>query len=140
MSKITNWTPTVCRDVADEITASLTAIEEKYGIKIKRKGGGSYDGGSFTFKLEACTTSTDGQVNSKEATDFKRQATFYGLKPEYLEQEVILSGERVKIIGLSTRSRKYPILGTRLRDGKTYKYTSLGVQNAFKLKEMTESS
>jgi len=129
MTKITKWTPKVCSQISNEIVASLKEIEEKYGEKIQSKGG-RYGSTSYTLKLEVATLSSDGTALTQEANDFKAMASTYGLKPEYLDQEVMINGETVRIIGLKSRSHKYPILGEQ-RDGRTYKYPVDTIKVAF---------
>ena len=88
----------------------------------------SSDGDSCTVKLVVSKPGAE----SKEAKDFRAGAELYGLKPEHLGAEVTVNGKRLKIDGVSVRSRKYPILATEVESGKRFKYTSDGIARALK--------
>jgi hypothetical protein len=114
-----------------EMDEALAKIGARHGVSFNL-GSMRYDGdGSrFTVKTECLRRSEDGTVETKEAKDFTRLAHLYGLKPEHLGVTVTMGGEHYRISGLSTRSRKYPILAMRLKDGKTYKFTEPSIVSA----------
>lgn len=130
--KITQWNSKLCNLVSKEIAESLSEIEEKYGVVITAKGG-SYSHSAYTMKLEVATTSSDGEANTKEASDFKMYALAYGFKQEHLNEEVIVNGSKVIIKGLKPRSHKYPVIGEK-NNGERYKYTAETIKNALRIK------
>lgn len=114
------------RTMSTDIEAALKEVAKKHDVELK-VGGGSWDDSTFSFKLEGGIIKSDGSVVTKESEDFKARATFYGLKPEHLGKVIKIDGERYEITGLSTRSRKYPIIVKRVRDGKPFKLTQVDV-------------
>lgn len=109
-------------EVLRERLSELQDIEKEYGIKISL-GNCTYSDSNATFKLEVSDIGDNGEVMTKEAEDFKRRASLYGLSPKDLGRVIKdpLSGEEYTIIGLKTRSTKYPILA-KGKNGKTYKF------------------
>ena len=111
------------------MAASLAAIESQYGIKIT-VGNARFLADNATFKIEMATIGTAGVANTRERDAFKREAVLYGLKPDDLDKEITYGGQRYIIKGLNTRRSKYPIVATRVRDGKTILLTVDGVKSA----------
>ena len=116
---------TACKTLRDEMNKVLEPLGKKLGVVIKT-GNASYDGGGnyATFKVNINTVSKDGNVVTKEASAFINNAVYYGLKPEHLNQTFSdWNGEKFEIVGLATRSHKYPILAKN-NMGKTFKFES----------------
>jgi len=113
------------------MAASLAAIESQYGIKIT-VGNARFLADNATFKIEMATIGTAGVANTRERDAFKREAVLYGLKPTDLDKEIGygFGNDRYIIKGLNTRRSKYPIVATRVRDGKTILLTVSGVKSA----------
>lgn len=119
--KITAFDKPSCRVLRIAVEAKLQEVAKEFGIAIKT-GHGTFMASNFNFKVEACVVANDGTVLSKEAEDFKRYATSYGLEASDLGKEFELRLETYKIKGLSSRSTKFPIFATKLSDAKTYKF------------------
>lgn len=120
LKKVKEWNKPECRRVTEEVNKALSDVGRKLGINIQREGGGRYDSSTFTFKVECSLIGADGEVRSKEAEDFKRFATSYGLKPDHFGKTFkTWDGEEFTICGLNTRARKNPI-HAKNRRGKTY--------------------
>jgi hypothetical protein len=111
------------------MTAALASVEAQYGIKIV-VGNARFLPDNATFKIELATVGTAGVANTRERDTFKRDAFLYGLKPEDLDKEIEYAGQRYIIKGLNTRRSKYPIVATRVRDGRTILLTVTGVKSA----------
>jgi hypothetical protein len=106
--------------LATEIEEAVQSVAKKHGIQIKR-GRGVYGGSNASLKLELAVVGKGGQAQTREAEDFKRYASVYGLKAENLGAEFTdFDGEVYTITGLKPRSRKYPILVERV-DGMGFK-------------------
>lgn len=117
-----------CRLLSQAIEKALQPIADEHGISIKM-GRGTYGDMNATLKIEIAVKGEGGEVISKDAEALKRyQGMVFG--GDVLNKVVTLNGEQVKIIGYKPRSSKYPVLGTRLKDGKTYKYTEQSVKRA----------
>jgi hypothetical protein len=105
---------------------AIAEVAKKHGIVI-RLGNIRYDSVKATSKVEfAVTTAPDGTTtaNSQEAlraADFSRYAASFGLKPDQYGAIIKHGRESYKLVGFSPRSTRFPILATRLSDGKTFK-------------------
>ncbi len=108
----------------------LEVVADTHGIVLKL-GSGTFTPGHATFKLEISTVGESGEVNTKEADDFKRCAHLYGLKPEHLGQTFFQGGREFVVVGCKPRSSSYPILAKNAINGKTYKLSAKDVARVF---------
>jgi hypothetical protein len=70
----------------------------------------------------------NGIVASKEASDFKRLASKYGLSPDDLGKEFVgVNGKKFKLLGCKPRSSKYPLVAEEVGSGKKFKLTTAAV-------------
>jgi hypothetical protein len=116
------------RDLRERIQAKLDAISKEIGFSMKI-GSGRYMENNVVFKLDCGKIGANGQADSTEAVDFRRLASYFGLKPEDLGREFTLRGKRYTIIGAKPRSRKSPILVKR-SDGPVFKFDTYAVKIA----------
>ena len=111
------------RTIMDECEEALTAIAEKHGLTLDRKGR-TYRRDSlpvmFQFLIEELDA--DGNAMGAGAKDFIKHASLYGLKEDDFGAEFHSNGELFRITGFKPRARKYPVLAEKVRDGKTYKF------------------
>ena len=108
--------------VGQKIEAALKSVGEELGMQIRARGG-SYSATACQIKLEVSELSDNGTAQTPERIAFIEQAKYYGLVPEDLDAEFTAQdGTTYKIIGLSPRNRKYPIVAARQSDGKLYKF------------------
>ena len=105
---------------------ALRELGEKHGITIA-VGRGSYGGETGTLKLELATLGENGEVESPAAKDFKAHAELFGLKATDLGRRFVSNGSEFVISGLKPRNRKYPIIATKVSDGKTFKFSEDGM-------------
>ena len=71
------------------------------------------------------------QGENRLIVDWKRQCTWYGLKPEWLNQSFQDNrGETMTIIGLDVKKKKYPVIVEC--NGRQYKLTTEQVKKRMK--------
>jgi hypothetical protein len=101
---------------------ALATVAKEFGLKIST-GSCSYTPNTATFKVSLLTFSDDGEVITKEASDFRRYAKMGAmeLKIEDLGRKIVYGGNEYTITGLNPRAHRFPILAVASRDGKTYK-------------------
>jgi len=118
------------QEMRKDINEALKAVAEKHNCTISG-GNANYTTDSFSIKLSVVEKSSDGSTVTKEQLDWKSNAKFFGLDVELLGKSVKLNdGTNYEIIGLKPRSRKYPVLGKNLSNGKTFKLPAESVINA----------
>jgi hypothetical protein len=131
-AKITEIDKDTCRKIRDELNKVLEPFGKKFGLVV-HAGNATYSENNAVFKVEVNTVDQDGNAISREAEAFTKNAFVYGLKPEHLNQTFkSFHGESFEIIGLATRSNKYPILAKNLENGKTYKFPAEQVKALLK--------
>jgi hypothetical protein len=117
------------KTIAAKVEDAVRAIGEEHGVQIKYKGG-NYTESSAVLKLEVAEI-RGGEAVTREAEDFRRYASLFGLRPEDLGREFKdWSGDAYKVVGAKPNSRKYPILVKNLTSGKTFKFPEGRVQAA----------
>lgn len=102
------------------LEASLTSFEEHFGVNVSI-GTIRFAENHAKIPLEVSRVTEDGEVISKEAEDFKRHASHFGLKSEWLGESFTERGKVFTITGLNTRAKKYKI-HAKCDDGKIYKF------------------
>jgi hypothetical protein len=120
------------------IDEALKPVAEKYGIQIKRLGG-SFSPSDFRVRLECAVKNEDGTFETSERADFKLFAPTIGLSSSDLDTEFEYNEVKYKIIGMKTRSHKYPIIGERVPDGKRFKFPASAVIYHKRMTEMLEN-
>lgn len=89
------------KTLREDITAALSQIEQKHGIKLSL-GNIRFTATTLGAKLEAMIVdgsapAVDGHV--KWQKQFKQNAVFYGLSPDDLGKEFTYSNKKYKIVG-----------------------------------------
>jgi hypothetical protein len=122
-------TRTLLRTIRIDAQAALLDVAAKHGVQLTF-GNGSFarDGSNASLKLEIAGIANDGAVMTKEATDFKRCATSYGLTPKDLGIIFTVNGKQLKLLGCNPRNHKYPIIAMGVKNGKRYKLESDAVK------------
>jgi hypothetical protein len=107
----------------EDALAALEEVARRHGVSIT-KGNGRFarEGSNATIKFELATIGSGGEVNSKEAVAWKRDAARYGLDPDALGTLFRVGATEYRITGLNTRRPKFPVSATRVPDGKVYKF------------------
>jgi len=124
MKKVAEWNRPEARRVTEEVNKALAEVGKELGINIVRKGNGTYDDSTFTFKVECALIGADGGVKSKTAEDFKKYATMYGLKPtDFGRTFKTRDGKEFTICGLNTKASKNTIHAKNVK-GATFVFPS----------------
>jgi len=98
----------------------LQPLAKELNLRIIAKGG-SIGETSVIVRIEVAEEGEDGVILNREAEDFKALAAVYDLSPDDLGRKFKDStGKTFQIVGLKSRSSKYPILATS--GGKRYKF------------------
>ena len=133
---VSNFDRPTCALLRAEIEKALEAVAKKNGIQIRPKSG-TYDGNALVLQIE-CAVIQDGTVMTREATYFVNFATLYGFEPSDLGREFTKGSEKYRLDGLKTGASRFPILATRLRDGKRFKMEKNSVLLALGRKTVPE--
>lgn len=121
--------------IKNDILKQLEAWAAESGLAIEFKGG-TFDSTVATLKLQVSIASDDPNAvpNSPEATNFKHQAPYYGLRTEDLGRTITIQGERFRIVGLKPRASKRPIVLQAVDGGRRVvcgpDYVKLALQRA----------
>jgi hypothetical protein len=110
-----------------DIDAAFAAIRQKHGVSISI-GNISYSPEKATSRVTIVAVGDPNLANDPRAaaavkmqSDFKLYAMSYGLKPEQYGAVVKHGRDSYKLVGFSPRSTRFPILASRLSDGKVFK-------------------
>jgi len=113
------------RLILSDVEKLLQDYCTKNGLRLELKGGFSYD--DKMIKLKGCSFyvqgTADKPVLTEDETMYDLNQKMYQLPKRgtvFISQS---SGEQFKIKGWKSRSHKYPIAATRLKDGASYKFT-----------------
>lgn len=106
--------------MANDIESALQSVAKKYNVEMKYNGG-RFTSNNATIKIEISTINDNGELITREANDFKSLAKFYGLSADLYGKSFTTHKDTYKIVGLKSKSHKYPILCER-SDGKIFKF------------------
>lgn len=118
---ITKFTRPTLDLLTADVMHAIAQVAQKHGIDVQ-KGRGTFGDNNFTMKLEFSVMGDDGKAVTRESADFKRYADAYGLDADDLGKVFRVSGHDYRIVGLSTKAKKYPILADRTNGDGTYKF------------------
>ena len=107
-------TKQLLKDLRVDIDEALKPIAQKYGIEIQ-SGSGVYGGVEGHLKILFKTTNEEG--DDQRAIDYKRFASLYNLKEEWLGKTMKYGSDSYTIMGLDTNKRKNVLVVKRVRDG-----------------------
>jgi len=110
-------TRATAKQMMKDVETALQSVALKYNMSVKTNGS-TYDDLSLKPRIEFI--GVDAAGNSKIKVDFERHAEMFNLKPEWLGKTVIVNGLDAKIVELSTRSRKWPVI-VEVANGDKYK-------------------
>ena len=125
--KITTIDRNALRTLRTAIDAALESVGKQYGVKLTASGKAHYGGATGDIQVEIATIGQDGTVIMKEVRDFNECHELFGLKPEHLNAEFTVRGEKYRIGGLLMNAKRFPILGIRAKDGKQFKFPETAV-------------
>ena len=124
--KISNIDSPALTMIREALEPVLQGIGKQYGITLT-VGRGAYGGETGTLKIELATLGENGEAESPAAKEFKQYADLFGLKATDLGRRFVSKGNEFEISGLKPRNRKYPIIGTKLSDGRSFKFSEDGM-------------
>lgn len=119
--KIDRFTRANLKTLDEAIVEAVQPVAEKFGIQIKR-GSGTFTPTDYKVKLICAVQNLDGTYETPERTDFKQLAPIYGLTADDIDMTFKWNEEKYNLIGIRARSRKFPFIGKRIRDGKRFKF------------------
>lgn len=128
---ITHFDRPTLRMLNAEIEAALQSVADKHGISIKT-GGASFTAQNYRLKLEVAIKDGNGDALTKQATDFQKHATQFGLSPDDFGREFVNRRSTFKIVGIAIGSWRYPILCEN-QNGKVYKFPAATVKAALSM-------
>lgn len=119
--KYTEFTRLNIQWTRKEMEAVFAAIEEEHGIKLSI-GTMSFDTDRFTCRVEGVVIKSGMEGKSvreiKGKDDFLNNCFMYGMEKTDLGQTKVIKGVEYKLIGLNTRSKKYPLIIENKATGK----------------------
>lgn len=108
-----------------EIDKALTTVGTKLGIALKI-GTISYSSEAFHTKLEAFVVTKDASGKSpaqvKMLQELKKYGGMFGVDESHLGKTFTSNGETFKFAGVKPSRPKYPVVGTSVRTGKSFKF------------------
>lgn len=111
----------------NDVREALKAVAEKYGVEINPTNI-KYDDIDFTLTLEVVRL-VNGTSDANESL-WSYYYKVYGFEREDYGKTVVMNNEEFKISGIDGKSKKYPIILTRVRDNKKYGYSIASVKEA----------
>lgn len=124
MSKIKRLDKPELSMIRARLEKGLETFGKEVGLQFRvgRMTSTDYKYGKINVTMSLIDEST-GKALSKEAEDFKRYASRYGLAPGDLNRCFTTYGKSVyELVGCVPRRPKYPLLGKRVGDGKMFKF------------------
>ena len=125
MAIIKTFDKTNLKAVRAEIDNALALVGTKLGIALKI-GNISYSDEAFHTKLEAFVVTKDASGKSpaevKMIQELKKYGFMFGVNESHFGKTFISNGETFKFAGVKPSRPKYPVVGTSVRTGKSYKF------------------
>ena len=105
-------------------------VLEEMDVSLRYAGGRYSSAGGGVIKFDITEKNADGKEINLEAAAFCQECAMYGLTKEMLGASTEYRGRTWKIVGLKTRSRKYPFIMER-DDGKRFKFPESTVKRMY---------
>jgi len=109
-----------------EVEEVLKKLGDKHGVAFEVKPG-SFSSTNATFKLGINTKNQDGTVTTPEKRDWDAYHIMFGFEKDDFGREFRHGGHTFKIDGLHPSRPKYPVTGSRVPDGKRFKFPAESV-------------
>ena len=136
MNKITTFNTNSLTKMRSEMLKNFEALEKKYGIKFN-VGRMTYSHDNFSAKVTCSLVSNDGTVLTAEAKNLMDYGKMSGLNDDVkLNKKFYYSGQHFKVVGLATRSQKFPVICEDVNTGKSYKLPIAGVNRNINCKSI----
>ncbi len=124
-------TRSLLKTIKTDAEAALMDVAAKHGVQFSF-GNGTFTTDNASLKLEIAGITDSGVVKTKEATDFERYASSFGLTPEDLGTTFTYNGREFKLLGCKPRNRKFPLIAENTKSGKRFKLPKDAVKPATK--------
>ena len=112
----------------EEASEALAAVADKHGIVLERKHCTySETEVPVAFKFVIPERAEDGTAISPKETEFRKYARRFGLEPDDYGKLFKTYTGVFRVSGIKPRSRKYPVLGERVADGRVFKFQKQAV-------------
>jgi len=131
MSHIDKFDRKSVHDLAHDFEFVLRDFADKYGLKVKISGG-KFNDMSYRPNFEFCVVGDNGRAMDGDVRDFERNCWVFGLDKNDLGRTFWSSNSEYEVVGLKSRSKKFPVLCKRKSDGKIFKFPSSTVIRAFR--------
>ena len=129
MSKIKSFDRPALKALRVSLDSALAKVAAEHGISISA-GNISFTSETATIKLNAGVINASGVTVTKEAKDFDRYKSLVGLGELNVGDTITIKGNEYTIAGYKPRSKKSPVLVTKVSNGSTYKVSVSMVQSA----------
>ena len=115
------FTKNEIREFRTQFKEAVKQLEKDFNVDINI-GNIRYDAVEFSGKMTVKKTTKDAvaYAEDKIKSNFERLAPSYGVNPNWYGKTYISQGKTMKVVGINTRARKYPIM-LKGSDGKSYK-------------------
>jgi len=129
-TKIKKIDRAACKVLRDQLNHELEQVGQKLGIEI-HAGNASFDASSVTFKVECVLSGVD-----RAHETFDRDCYLFHLPTSAWRAKFEFQGKQWILVGLKTRSPKYPILAEKVGESGSYKLPERAVES---LKEIPKA-
>jgi len=121
--------------IREDVDKMLEEIGKKHNINLKVVSG-TYSDIDYNFKVTGGenVVKVGGEEMSGAEANFKKNATWYGMEPEWFGRMFTMQGNKYEIVGLAPRNTKYNILAKSFKDGKTYKVNSIMINDLLRIR------
>ena len=115
--------------ILEEARVALDAIAEKHGVILERKHC-TYSSTEIpvAFKFVVPERTEDGEAIDPKETEFRKLAPRFGLEPDDYGKKFRTFNGVYRVCGIKPKARKYPVLGSHIHTGKTYKFPADSVK------------
>ena len=120
MSKITQFDRTSLRALRVDLDSAMATIASKYGIELSA-GNISFTSETATIKVAAGIIGSNGRAVTPEAKAFDQYKGLVGLGALNVGDTIDLQGDMYTISGYKPRSKKSPVVVTKVSNGASYK-------------------
>ena len=122
--------------ILEEAREALAVVADKHGLVLERKHCTySSTEAPVAFKFVVPQRTEDGEAIDPKETAFRKFAPLYGLEPDDYGKMFRTHNGVYRVCGIKPKARKYPVLGSHIHTGKTYKFRLDTVKDGLKAQE-----
>ncbi len=115
--------------IAKDLARATQIVSAKHGVVVDLTVP-SEEKERWQISLLISAQSRDDQDLNEQARAFLEHASEHDLRPEDLGREFLMNGEKWTLYGLNVATPRYPIVATKLSDGRNYKLRAAAVKLA----------